>query len=135
MRAGIALLALALAIPARAAELAALIGQIGGHQCGIAGIARQEGDAFVYRTPSIMPGEAECTLRVGVRGDRLFLTDRAAPGEASSCSGYCGVRGSLGDYSIARSAKRKIRYMDRVKASPNYRRAVEEHEKKAVKPS
>jgi hypothetical protein len=106
-----------------------------GHQCGIAGIASHEGGEFVYRAPSIVPGEPECALRLGVRGDRLFLTDRAAPGEASSCRGYCGVRGSLGDYSIARSSKRKIRYMDRLKASPNYRRAVEEHEKKGVKPS
>ena len=82
-----------------------------------------------------MPGEPECTLKVGVHGDRLFLTDRAAPGEASSCRDYCGVRGSLGDYSIARSSKRKIRYMDRLKASREYRSAVEEHEKKAIKPS
>jgi hypothetical protein len=117
-----------------AAEPAALIGGAS-RQCGIAGIASHEGGAFVYRAPSIVPGEPECALRLGVRGDRLFLTDRAAPGEASSCRGYCGVRGSLGDYSIARSSKRTIRYMDRLKASPNYRRAVEEHEKKAVKPS
>jgi len=67
-------------------------------------------------------------LRLGVRGNKLFLTDRAEPEGDSSCRGYCGMRGSLTDYSIALSSKRNNRYMERLKASREYKRAVEEHQ-------
>jgi hypothetical protein len=105
-----------------------------GHQCGISGIASYADGAFVYRTPDIQPGAPDCQLKLGVRGDQIFLTDRATPEGASTCKSFCGVRGSMGDYTIARSSKRKIRYMERLKASREYQRAVQEQQK-ALTPS
>jgi hypothetical protein len=80
-----------------------------GHICDVAGMARYP----------------PCTLKVGVEHGQLTLTDRATPDAASSCRAYCGARGSL-DYSIGMDKRRTIRYLDRLKASREYKRAVDD---------
>lgn len=98
-----------------------------GHTCGVAGMARYEHGAFVYRdilSPAVA-AYPPCTLKVSVEQGQLVLTDRATPDAVSSCRTYCGVRGSL-NYSIGMDKRRTIRYLDRLKASREYKRAVDE---------
>lgn len=97
-----------------------------GHTCDISGMARHENGAFVYHDPEPpLKGEPPCALKVGVEGDKLVITDRTNPEELSSCSAYCGVRGSL-NYSVGMNKRRKIRYMERLKASRQYAHAIED---------
>ncbi len=97
-----------------------------GHVCSIAGMARHENGRFVYRDPepALVAGPS-CTLTVGVTGDKLTLTDRLTADGAATCSQHCGARGSL-TYDIARSARRPIRYLPRLKASREYAQARDE---------
>lgn len=96
-----------------------------GHSCSIYGIAGQEKDGFVYHDPAPpLAGEPACTLKLSGTADQLHITDRITPTGVATCRMYCGARGSLSDYLIARSAKRKIRYLDRLKASREYLDAV-----------
>ena len=98
-----------------------------GHTCDVAGMARYEQGAFVYHdtVTAPLPGYPPCALKVSVEHGQLTLTDRATPDAVSSCRAYCGVRGSL-DYSIGMDKRRTIRYLDRLKASREYMRAVDE---------
>jgi hypothetical protein len=58
---------------------------------------------------------------------------RSANGsEVASCSYYCGARGRL-EYTIDDSAKRKIRYMDKLKTSREYAEAVQNLQKTGEK--
>ncbi|GGC63934.1 hypothetical protein [Undibacterium terreum] len=103
-----------------------------GHSCSISGIAGYENGALVYHDPQKpLEGEPHCTLKVELTDKNLRLSDRANPQAPASCRMYCGARGSLSDYSIAKSAKRKIRYLDRLKASSEYAQAVEAFKKQA----
>lgn len=97
-----------------------------GHSCGIYGMARFEDGMFVYR--STMPplaGNPVCTLKIGQKDGKLTLTDRSSPVSGRTCEAYCGVRGSL-NYEIGMERRRPIRYLDRLKASRQYREAVDE---------
>ena len=98
-----------------------------GHTCGVAGMARYEHGAFVYHDTVTAPlqGSPPCALKVSAERGQLTLTDRATPDAVSSCRAYCGVRGSL-NYSIGMDKRRAIRYLDRLKASREYKRAVDE---------
>ena len=97
-----------------------------GHTCGIAGMGRYEHGAFVYHDPErLLPDEPPCALKVGVEGGKLTLTDRASPDAVSTCRAYCGVRGSL-NYDIGMDKRRPIRYLDRLKASRQYRKAIDD---------
>lgn len=90
-----------------------------GHSCKLFGIARAAGDALEYRRPGL-PGRV--TIRL--TGKRVELGTE----EGYDGSGACGVRGSLSAAWPA-SARRTIRYLERLRASWEYRRAVEEHER------
>ncbi len=93
-----------------------------GHQCGIYGIAHVEGADLVYREPAgKVPADLRCVLHVTRKGARVVLSD-----EGGSCKSYCGARGSLADDSFPVSSRRTIRYMERLKASREFRDAVAE---------
>ena len=97
-----------------------------GHTCDIAGMGRYEHGAFVYHDPErLLPDEPPCALKVGVEGGKLVLTDRNGPDGPSTCRAHCGVRGSL-DYAIGMDKRRTIRYLDRLKASREYRKAIDD---------
>jgi hypothetical protein len=97
-----------------------------GHTCGISGIARYEGDAFVYHDPAPpLDGYPQCAFKVGLEKGKLSITDRQTPDGLSSCSQYCGVRGSL-THSFGIDKRRTIRYVDRIKNSRQYKRAIED---------
>lgn len=104
----------------RAAYVRLSLDFFNGHICGIYGVATVEGDALVYHDPRD-PEQAgpPCTLTLRRTGDKIAWND------AGSCRSYCGARGSLnGDLPFAR--KRPIRYLPRLKASRQYREAIEE---------
>ena len=96
-----------------------------GHTCSISGIAGLEKDGFVFRDPEMLPKEApQCQLRVNKVGDKLHLTDRVTPDGVATCRSHGGARGSLSDFSIPLSKRRPIRYMDRIKSSSRYLKAI-----------
>jgi hypothetical protein len=100
-----------------------------GHTCQIYGLARFESGKFVYHDPEPpLPGHAPCVLRVGVEKGKLTLSDRDGAAGESSCWTHCGVRGSL-THDIGMDKRRDIRYMARLKASRQYKQAVDEREK------
>jgi hypothetical protein len=100
-----------------------------GHDCTIWGLARYEDGAFVYRgNEPELEGHPQCLLRVGIDKGKLRLTDRDGEHGVSSCSAYCGARGSL-NYDIGLDQRRPIRYMDRLKASRQYKQAIDELDK------
>ena len=88
-----------------------------GHSCGLYGIARPEGERFVYHHES-------CTFFIGTEGNDLVLTDRLQTDGVSTCQSYCGARGSLGDFRIALAKKRPIRYLPRLRKSRQHEEAV-----------
>lgn len=97
-----------------------------GHQCSIWGIAGYSNGAFVYRDPEKFSIERPpCTLKISTTEKNLVLTDIDSSTELSTCRWYCGARGSFSNYSIARSSKRRIRYIERLTASSQYLEAVE----------
>ena len=90
-----------------------------GHQCGIYGVARAEGDALVYRARKTPYEDQPCVLTVRKSGKSLSIDDGN-----STCSGYCGARGTLSNVEVPWSSKRPIRYLARLKHSPRYRQAL-----------
>lgn len=96
-----------------------------GHTCSISGMAGYEQGRFVFHDPEkAADGGPPCTLAVTQTKDSLVLTDRLAPEGAATCRQFCGVRGSLTDYSIARDKRRPIRYKDRLVRSREYQKAI-----------
>lgn len=97
-----------------------------GHQCSIWGIAGYEDGTFVYREPEDAgTGSPSCTLKISTTENNLVFTDIDSASGLSTCSWHCGARGSFSNYSIARSLKRRIRYLERLKASSQYLEAVD----------
>lgn len=96
-----------------------------GHTCGIHGMARFEDGGFVYRDPEPpTAGDPPCVLKLGEESGKLTLSDRPSPDAGRTCAAYCGARGSL-DYEIGMDQRRPIRYLKRLKASSQYKQAIE----------
>ncbi|MBC3883267.1 hypothetical protein H8K35_18065 [Undibacterium sp. LX40W] len=100
-----------------------------GHTCGISGIAKFSNDAFVYQSDKYQTEQKVCTLKISSNNGSLNLTDRINAESSSSCSAYCGARGSLANYDISLAKKRNIRYMPLILKSRQYVEAVEEYQK------
>ena len=100
-----------------------------GHTCGISGIAKFSNDAFVYTSDRYQAEPKVCRLTLSSKKGALHITDRADDESSSTCSAYCGARGSLSNYEIAQTKKRKIRYMPLILKSRQYVEAVEEYQK------
>ena len=92
-----------------------------GHSCSIARIAQSEGARLLYRSSR---SDDACALSVGRAGRSLRLDDNGG-----TCKAYCGARGSFSDVSLPWSSKRPIRYLTRLKASPQYQSALAEWKK------
>jgi hypothetical protein len=110
----------------RAAYLNLRLDYANGHQCELSGLARQEGHALVLRAGSEGGGPA-CVLRVYRDGKSLMIDDSKGSGTDGSCQQYCGARGTLSKVTMPFASKRPIRYMPRLKASQDYRAAVEDY--------
>lgn len=99
-----------------------------GHRCSVQGVAAFENNAFVYRDPEPPLSGTQCTLRIARVGDKLVLDDRVKPATASTCSGSCGARSSLGQYSIDLRKKTALGNPARIKGSKEYAKAVKAFE-------
>lgn len=98
-----------------------------GHTCSIYGIARFENKAFVYRAPALSTDNTQaCTLTLTSTPENLHISDRLLADGPATCRDYCGARGSLSDLKIAKTAKRPIRYQQRIIKSRQYQSAVAE---------
>jgi hypothetical protein len=99
-----------------------------GHSCSMSGIAAFEGDdSFVYRTRQfLLDADPTCTLTVAVTRDELRITDRLTSDGPDTCRGFCGIRGNLSNFAIARNQRRPVPDLTRVKRSEAFRAAVEE---------
>ena len=96
-----------------------------GHTCSISGLAGREGRGYVFHDPeTVAAGEQPCTLTVMPSRDTLTLTDRLGADGASTCRMHCGARGTLSNYTIPMKARRPIRYLDRLKRSNEYQKAI-----------
>ena len=96
-----------------------------GHLCALSGIAHVEGADLVYREPpeqKIL--DRSCVLHVTLKGAKVAMSD-----EGGSCQAYCGARGSLSNTTFAYSSRRTIRYLTRLKASGQFKDALEEDAK------
>ncbi|MBR7747082.1 hypothetical protein [Undibacterium baiyunense] len=102
-----------------------------GHSCGIYGIAKYSENTFIYRSGDEQTEQRICTLKISADEKALRITDRLTQTSASTCSAYCGARGSLGKYDVSLDKKRKIRYMPIILKSRQYTEAVDEHKKQA----
>ncbi len=100
-----------------------------GHACGIYGIARYADGAFIYKSGQVSQATPACTLKLSVDKHNLHISDRVTANSASTCSAFCGARGSLGHYEISRNKKRKIRYMPLILKSQQYSEAVNDYQK------
>lgn len=108
-------------VSADAAYVRAELQFYNGHSCSIAGVAKAQGDALVYRPPVTPDPDDHCVLSVRRKGASLLLDD----GD-NSCKSYCGARGSLGDQTLPWKSRRPITYMARLKGSSTYRDALTE---------
>jgi hypothetical protein len=105
-----------------------------GHQCDISGIAKYDNGVFVYHSPEKSFGtDLHCTLKVSQDQKKINISDIDEANQVSTCSYFCGARGTFNNYSISKSSKRNIRYLDRLKASTQYNLAVEEYQKSQSK--
>ena len=94
-----------------------------GHQCSLWGVARVAGPELVYReaTKARTFGAAACLLRITRIGKSIRLAD-----DDGSCKAYCGARGSFNNDTFPVASRRPIRYMRRLKASGQFRDALDE---------
>jgi hypothetical protein len=98
-----------------------------GHICAISGVARVEGPDLVYRTPAhdAEGKPAECALHISRGKGVISLADDF------SCRDYCGARGMFGGTKFPAASRRPIRYMARLKASPQFKEAMAAYGKSA----
>jgi hypothetical protein len=91
-----------------------------GHSCSFRGVAHVAGDALIHRSKGRSGGG--CELSLSRRDGNLVLDDKDG-----HCRDYgCGARGSFEGTSFPQASRRDIRYMDRLKASRQYKEALDE---------
>lgn len=91
-----------------------------GHTCSFWGVARTHGDRLVYRGGRSSKEGCELTLRA--KEGALVLEDKEGICRASSC----GARGYFDGIGFDLGKRRPIRYMDRLRASWQFKEALEE---------
>ena len=99
-----------------------------GHICSLSGIAEVEKAALVYRDDSGGPDHA-CVLRLVPSGGRIRFEDVGGLCAKESC----GARGWYNQSSFKTAARRKIAEPARLKASAEYKEAVEAYEARRQK--
>ena len=105
----------------RAAYVRIHLDYFNGHVCGIYGVATSQGEAIVYRDTQPDVGNGKCVLTLRRAGKSLSIDDAGG-----SCRAHCGARGTLSNVTLPYESKRTIRYLPRLKRSPQYRHAMVE---------
>lgn len=90
------------------------------HTCSFWGIARVSGESLIHRSTG-RSGEG-CELGLRVQDGKLILDDKDG-----RCRAYgCGARGTFAGTWFPLTGRRDIRYMDRLKASSEFKEALDE---------
>ena len=95
------------------------------HSCAIWGVAHVEARELVYRTIRYpVAGSRNCEMRIRVAGNGLDLVDV----HQSCAPAHCGVRGSFNHRNpeFQLRSRRPIRYLGRLRRSPEYAEALRE---------
>ncbi|KIL98094.1 hypothetical protein CCC_01155 [Paramagnetospirillum magnetotacticum MS-1] len=91
-----------------------------GHSCSFWGVVHVAGDSLVHRSNG-RSGEG-CELSLRSRDGKLILDDKDG-----HCRAYgCGARGTFTGTSFPLTSRRDIRYLDRLKASSQFKEALDE---------
>ena len=93
-----------------------------GHTCGIWGVAEVANRTLVYKS-KILPG---CTMILSFTDGKATLSDDDGACRAQSC----GARGGYHGASFDMRSRRTIRYLDRLKASREFKQAIDEAQAK-----
>jgi len=107
----------------RAAYVRMTLEFFNGHSGGIHGVAVLEGRMLVYDDGRAEPDR--CIVRF-VWDDKDVVT-KADYDVTPGCTYYHGARGSLDGARFARASRRQIRYLDRLKASKEFRDATQKY--------
>jgi len=92
-----------------------------GHVCDLSGLASwRRAGVLLYEGPALDEGPP-CRLRIAVADQEVRFEDAD-----QTCKASCGARGSFDGEAFPRGARREIRYLDRLKASREYRQALGE---------
>jgi hypothetical protein len=96
-----------------------------GHSCSIHGVTHVEGSELVYRaTSGTFTTGARCEMRLRIVGDSIDLVDAN-----QACRQLCGARGGYeGPPEFRLRTRRPIRYLGRLRRSPQYLEALREDE-------
>lgn len=98
-----------------------------GHTCDAYGLAHfSKAGVFVYNSPGLLDNDPPCVLQIAITPNEIQILDP----DGSCNSGRCGARGSFNNTVFPRNARRKIRYMEIIKNSEEYKEAIQALEKK-----
>lgn len=98
------------------------------HHCSAAGVAKYTNNSFVYesREKPFSFSDSPCIIKIWRDNFKLYISDRIVEGGDGTCTHSCGARGSLSDYQIDLSRRRKIKYMPLILNSREYKGSVQE---------
>jgi hypothetical protein len=97
-----------------------------GHICALWGVAHLEGEALIFETP-VEYSDPPSVCRVEISADGGGVTLRE-PTFEHHCSYYCGARGSM-SAEWPYSSRSAIRYLKRLRASPQYAEALRAYQR------
>lgn len=93
------------------------------HSCSLYVVMNVEGDRLVYREPNPPAHRGQCIVTLNRVNGEMIIDET----EESECgAAHCGARGSLRDQRLPVSSQRRIRYMERLRASVQYDLAMRE---------
>jgi hypothetical protein len=94
-----------------------------GHSCSLYVVMNVEGDRLIYREPNPPAHRGQCIVTLDRVNGEMIIDET----EESECgAAHCGARGSLRDQRLPVSSQRRIRYMERLRASVQYDLAMRE---------
>lgn len=97
-----------------------------GHTCSFRRVAKLEGDRLVYRGPKD-DKQAPCVLTVSHKTDKKGRAVVELDDEAGRCRDTgCGARGAFEGINWAVTARKPIKYLERLRKSPEYADALKE---------
>lgn len=100
-----------------------------GHSCSVSGIAQYQDGKFIF-SPSEPFEDQPCKLNISLKNGHIISIQDVN----DVCRRYyCGVRGGLNDESFTLEKRRKIKYMERILNSRQYKEAISDFKKLKAK--
>jgi hypothetical protein len=96
-----------------------------GHICAFWGIAEVQGSRLIsHSSPESGATARSCTLILKMEGKDIVFDDL----DHQCQTMWCGARGHFWGISLKRSSRQPITYLERIRASEQYREALKEYE-------